>query len=215
MTYYPGPAPQPAPPPPPQKSRRLTRDQAAMLAVTISVFALLGAMVFLGVRELPDALAEPALEPLPSAAAGATESEEAEDEDDESQQPLEYTTTEEAAADPESLEGTSVLWYEAMVNNNLDGFEPLTCGNPAAAIVADMQNAQSTETTDEDYTVSNIYVTSREHDGVNEVGIFLIADDPTYDYIWAKESRPGDIISILTVVEEDGGWKVCDREGYV
>lgn len=212
MTHYPGPAPQPLPPGPPRKSRRLTRDQVAMLAVTISVFAVLGAMVFLGVRELPDALAEDAPEPVP-VATGATESEDHQDE--ESQQPLEYTSTEEAAADPESLEGAAVLWYEAAVNGDLEGFEPLTCADPSSSVVADLRWAQNNEAEDGDYTVSNIYVTSREHDGVNEVGIFLIADDPTYDYIWAKESRPGDIITILTVVEEDGGWKVCDKEGFL
>lgn len=212
MTYHPGSAPQPAPP---RRSRRFSRDQAAMLTVAISVCAILGAMVFLGVRELPDALAEPAPEPVPLSATDAPESEDAEEDDEESQQPLEYTTTEEAAADPDSPEGVAALWYEANINSDLDGFEPLTCENPTSAVIADLQWAQNHEPDNGDYTVSNIYATSRERDGAIEVAIFLIADDPAYDYIWAKESRPGDIINIMTVVEEDGEWRVCDQEGFM
>ncbi|THV42360.1 hypothetical protein [Glycomyces buryatensis] len=198
MTDRPSPTRQPA------RSRRMTWDQAAMLVVTISVLAILGAMGFLGITVLPGELAEPAPEPLAA--------DPAESGSDEPGPALEYSTTEEV--DLDSREGAATLWFEARINDDLDALEPRTCANPSSVVTADLQDAEAHEARDDDYTVSNIFVTSREYNGDTEVAIFLLDQEPTYDYIWEKESRPGDIITILTVVEEDGEWKVCDVEGF-
>jgi len=200
MTEYPSAARQPA------NSRRLTSDQAAMLAVTMSVGAILSAMVVVSITVLPGEFAEPAPEPVPSAV-GPTESA-----SDEPEQALEYSTTEEA--DPDSREGVAALWAEALFNDDFATLEPLTCANPPSNIVDLLGYAEAKEPNDLDYISSNIFVTSRDYYGSIEVAIFLIAEDPTYDYIWEKESRPGDIITIMTVVEEDGGWKVCGVENF-
>ncbi|MCD0443111.1 hypothetical protein LO763_05645 [Glycomyces sp. A-F 0318] len=194
--------------PSPARSRRMNRDQAAMLAVAISVCAILGAVGFLAVAVLPGELAEPAPEAAPQPpTAGPAESG-----GDEPEAALEYSTTEEV--DPDSREGVAALWHEAQINADLEALEPRTCANPSSAVAAVFQYAEAYETNDLDYTVSNVYVTSREYNGVTEVAIFMNDSEPTYDYIWEKESRPGDVISIMTVVEEGGEWKVCDVEGF-
>jgi hypothetical protein len=203
MTDHPGPAHRPA------RSRRLTMDQAAMLAVTISVGAILGAMGVIAVTLLPGESAESAAEPPPVTST-------ADPEPSATAEPevlLEYTTTD--AVDPESPEGVAALWHEASINDNLEALEPRTCANPSSAVAERVQEAQTDEEEDLDFIASNIFVTSRELNGVTEVAIFLVADDPTYDYIWDKVSRPGDIIAIMTVVQEDSAWKVCHAEGFV
>ncbi|WP_199039381.1 hypothetical protein [Glycomyces salinus] len=206
MTHYPGPAPQPAPPRP---SRRLTRDQAAMLTVAISVFAILGAMVFLGVRELPDALAEPTPEPEPPVAADETT---AAGDDDETEEQLEYVLASEA--EPETPEHIALSWNIASQNYDEETLEELTCASPPANIAGHLQTAADTETTDYE-PAAFPYVTSREVEGATEVAFFLNDQDPTYEYIWAKESRPDDTIAIFTVVEEDGAWAVCGLEALM
>jgi hypothetical protein len=183
----------------------MTRDQAAMLVVTISVCAILGSMVFLGIMVLPGESAEPVPEPPP---VSPTESG-----SDEPAPALEYTTTD--AVDPDSLEGVAALWSDANINNDLATMESHTCANPSTAVNQELQDAAAHEMTDLDLIDSGVFVTSREHDGYYEVAVFLIADEPTYDYIWEKESRPGDVIVIMTVVEEGGEWKVCGVEGFV
>jgi hypothetical protein len=46
------------------------------------------------------------------------------------------------------------------------------------------------------------------------VAIFVRASEATYDYIWEKESRPDDVIVIMTIVQEGGEWKVCGFEAF-
>lgn len=198
MTDSPDPVRQPA------RSRQMTRDQAAMLVVTISVCTILGAMGFLSIMVLPGETAESAPEPPP---VSPTESG-----SDEPATALEYSTTEEVA--PDSAEEVAVLWSEANTNNNLATLELHTCANPSAAVTEELQGAEGQEVGNLDLDDLDVYVTSREQDGYREVAFFLIADEPTYDYIWEKESRPDDVIVILTVVEEGGAWKVCGVEGF-
>ncbi|MDN3238247.1 hypothetical protein [Glycomyces tritici] len=125
---------------------------------------------------------------------------------------LEYTTT--AAVDLETPEGVAALWHEAHVNVDFAGLEPLTCAYPAPIVTERLLYTEAREPENGDYTVPNLYLTSREHDGDVEVAIFMLADEPTYDYVWEKEARPGDIITVMTVVDEDGEWKVCDVASY-
>lgn len=174
-----------------------------MLVVTISVFTILGAMGALSIMALPDEPAEPAAE-LADGGPAASES-------DEPEAALEYTTTEDL--DPASREGVAALWHEAGLNNDFATLERHTCANPSARVAGVLLAAQAAEARSGDYTVPGVYVTSREYNGATEVATFLNAQDPTYDYIWEKEPRPGDIIVIMTLVEEDGAWKVCDGEG--
>lgn len=198
MTDSPNPVRQPA------RSRHMTLDQAAMLVVTISVCTILGAMGFLSIMVLPGETAEPVPEPQavsPRESGG-----------DEPEPALEYSTTEEVA--PGSPEGAAVLWSEANLNNDLATLEFHTCANPTAAVTEELQDAVGQEVGDIDYDALDIYMTSREQDGYREVAFFLIANEPTYDYIWEKESRPDDVIVIMTVVEEGGEWKVCGVEGF-
>lgn len=173
-----------------------------MLVVTISVCTILGAMGFLAIMVLPGETAESAPEPP---AVSPTESG-----SDEPATALEYTTTD--AVDPDSFEGVAALWYEASINNDLATVEPLTCAYPSDAVTESLQYNAEHEVTDHDFTVSNIYVTSRETDGYHQVAIFLVANEPTYDYIWEKVPRDYDRITIMTVVDEGGEWKVCGLE---
>lgn len=200
MTDHPSPA--------RQTTRRMTRDQAAMLVVTISVGAILGSMVLLGVMALPEETAEATPEPEPVTSAVGS----ADPASDAPEPALEYTTTE--VVDPETPEGVAALWHEAHVNVDFEGLEPLTCAYPASIVSERLLYAEASEPQDDDYTIPDLYMTSREHEGGVEVAIFMIADEPTYDYIWEKEARPGDIITIMTVVDEDGEWKVCDVASY-
>jgi len=196
MTDRPSPAHRPA------RSRRMTRDQAAMLVVTISVCTILGAMGALAIMVLPGDTAEPdvlAVEPTESAS-------------DEPEQALEYSAIE--VVDPESFEGVAALWYEAQFNSDLATLESHTCANPTTAVTVSLQDAAADEVTDVGYTASNIFVTSREYNGYHEVAIFVRASEATYDYIWEKESRPDDVIVIMTVVDEGGEWKVCGFEAF-
>ncbi|MFC3492923.1 hypothetical protein [Glycomyces rhizosphaerae] len=198
MTDSPNPVRQPV------RSRQMTRDQAAMLVVTISVCTILGAMGFLSIMVLPGETAESAPEPPP---VSPTESG-----SDEPEPALEYSTTEDFA--PDSLEGVAARWMEASINNDVPAIESLTCANPTTAVTESLEYAATQEVTDLDYIDPGVYVTTREHDGYHEVATFLIADEPTYDYVWEKEHRPGDVIIIMTVIEEGGEWKVCGYEGF-
>lgn len=176
-----------------------------MLTVALSVFAILGAMVFLGVRELPDALAEPAPEPVPVAVDETT----AAGSDDETEEALEYMLASEA--DSGTPEHIALSWHIAFLNFDEATLEEITCASPTANIASHLQYAAETEATDFD-PAAYPYMTSREVEGTTEVAFFLNDSDPTYEYIWAKERRPGDTIAIYTVVEEDGAWAVCGLE---
>jgi hypothetical protein len=165
-------------------------------------------MVILGVMALPEETAEATPEPGPAPSAVGS----ADTGSDAPEPALEYTTTE--VVDLETPEGVAALWFEASTNGDIEALEPLTCAYPSSFVTDRLLRAEASEPRDLDYTAPGVYVTSREHDGDIEVAIFLMADEATYDYIWEKEARPPDMITIMTVIEEDGEWKVCDAESF-